>query len=65
VTGRGASTPSRHTAKFTPAAVVGEHTRQILSELGMAGEGIDDLLQRGIVGGPEAPAVVPSGGASS
>jgi crotonobetainyl-CoA:carnitine CoA-transferase CaiB-like acyl-CoA transferase len=39
-----------------PAPMLGEHSREILQELGLAEQSIEDLFAKGIVHGPQAPA---------
>jgi crotonobetainyl-CoA:carnitine CoA-transferase CaiB-like acyl-CoA transferase len=39
-----------------PAPVVGEHSREILTELGYAAGAVDDLMDRGVAREPSAPA---------
>ena len=43
----------------SPAPALGEHSREILQELGLGEQSIKDLFARGIVHGPQAAAATP------
>ena len=44
----------------SPAPTLGEHSREILQELGLGEQSIDDLFAHGIVHGPQAAAAAPA-----
>jgi crotonobetainyl-CoA:carnitine CoA-transferase CaiB-like acyl-CoA transferase len=43
-----------------PAPALGEHSREILQELGLGEQSIEDLFARGIVHGPQAAVAAPA-----
>ena len=42
-------------ASMTPAPRLGEHTREILAEIGLGGQEIDALVERRVIGDHLAP----------